>query len=197
VFNYGKIVPDDNMTFLLGVTFSIICPLIAPIAAIYYGMRYLANKYMLVYRAEENYQSGGKVWLRAYSQYITGLVMFHVVMICLLALKEMIGPPIIVLPLPFITLVVASSTMKKYEAPMHRMSLIGASNRDEEDEHLKDSMEGGAYLSPSFFFDDEDHYEVISQCELLKDAQAKSDYSRLKELLSNSDVPAEDVEKQA
>ena len=81
-FDYGATIPDDSMVFLLGLAFSVACPLIAPIALIYFGTRYLVNKYNLVYRSEENYQSGGQSWLRVYNQYITGLVIFQILMVC-------------------------------------------------------------------------------------------------------------------
>ena len=178
-FNYGKMVPDDSMVFLLGLAFSIACPLIAPIALIYYGTRYLVNKYNLVYRIEEVYQSGGQIWLRVFDQYITGLVVFQILMIFLLAIKEIIGPPIIVLPLPFITLAVASSIRSKYTKPMSSLSLLCAEDRDRQEEHAQLNIEKEAYMSPSFTFDEKDHEDVINQCNVLKQAQETGDFSIL------------------
>jgi hypothetical protein len=178
-FNYGKMVPDDSMVFLLGLAFSIACPLIAPIALIYYGTRYLVNKYNLVYRIEEVYQSGGQIWLRVFDQYITGLVVFQILMIFLLAIKEIIGPPIIVLPLPFITLAVASSIRSKYTKPMGSLSLLCAEDRDRQEEHAQLLIEKEAYMSPSFTFDEKDHEDVINQCNVLKQAQETGDFSIL------------------
>lgn len=55
----------------------------------------------------ESYQSGGAAWTRIFNQLITGLLIFEITMIALLGVKETIAPPLILLPLPFITLIYA------------------------------------------------------------------------------------------
>lgn len=198
VFNYGKIIPDDSIVFLLGLSFSIACPLIAPIALIYFGTRYLVNKYNLVYRSEANYQSGGQSWLRVHDQYIACLVSFQTLMIFILAIKEMIGPPIIVLPLPFITLGIGFGNKGRYTKPMASLSLLLAEDRDRE-EHAKDaSMHDApenAYLNPAFTFDEDDHTEVMNQCRILRDAHASGDFAPLGELANPSLEPLNQAEQ--
>lgn len=188
-FSYGSVVPDDSIVFLLGLSFSIACPLIAPTALIYYCTRYLVNKYKLIYRAEENYQSGGQSWLRVFDQYITGLIAFQLLMIFILAIKEMIGPPIIVLPLPFITFFWGLSTKGLYTYPMTYQSLLVAEDQDRQgDTSISDIT--GAYQNPGFVFDEEDHQIVISQCSVLKQAQASEswpDYEPMNSLIDQEE----------
>jgi hypothetical protein len=188
-FSYGSVVPDDSIVFLLGLSFSIACPLIAPTALIYYCTRYLVNKYKLIYRAEENYHSGGQSWLRVFDQYITGLIAFQLLMIFILAIKEMIGPPIIVLPLPFITFFWGLSTKGLYTYPMTYQSLLVAEDQDRQgDTSISDIT--GAYQNPGFVFDEEDHQIVISQCSVLKQAQASEswpDYEPMNSLIDQEE----------
>ena len=195
-FNYGKIIPDDSIVFLLGLSFSIACPLIAPVTLIYFATRYLVNKYNLVYRSEENYQSGGQSWLRVHDQYIACLVSFQTLMIFILAIKEMIAPPIIVLPLPFITLGIAFGNKARYTRPMASLSLMLAEDRDRQEEgkdaSLADTGED-AYLSPLFIFDEDDHSDVMKQCHIVRDAHAAGDFAPLTELAT----PSVDILSQA
>lgn len=196
-FSYGSIIPDDSIVFLLGLSFSIACPLIAPTALVYYGTRYLVNKYKLVYRAEENYQSGGQSWLRVFDQYITSLIAFQILMIFILAIKEMIGPPIIVLPLPFITFFWGLSTKGMYDLPMGYQSLLMADDQDNKDGEAatkSDTAIESAYLNPVFTFDEDEHKEVIAQCTVLMQAQASEtwpDYEPMASLIETDDLPDE------
>jgi hypothetical protein len=43
LFSYGTVVPDDTMVFLLGLTFAAICPIIAPVALVYFTTTYLVS----------------------------------------------------------------------------------------------------------------------------------------------------------
>lgn len=204
-FSYGSIIPDDSIIFLLGLSFSIACPLIAPTALIYFGTRYLVNKYKLVYRAEENYQSGGQGWLRVFDQYITSLIAFQILMIFILAIKEMIGPPIIVLPLPFITLFWGLSTKGLYTMPMKYQSLLMAEDQDRQDGEASVATEEeikGSYQNPVFIFDEEDHQTVISQCSVIKQAQDSESWPNYEPMasliqvddLGDEDEPFHDIE---
>ena len=183
-FSYGSVIPDDSIVFLLGLSFSIACPLIAPTALLYYGTRYLVNKYKLVYRAEENYQSGGQGWLRVFDQYITSVITFQILMIFILAIKKSIGPPIIVVPLPFITFFWGLATKSLYTLPMGYQSLLMAEDQDKQDNETISDDISGAYQNPVFIFDEEDHQTVVSQCDVLKQAQASESWPEYEPMTS-------------
>ena len=59
--DYGYEIPDNIMALLLGLTFCIISPLIAPIALLYFVVNSVIGKYTLIYVYAERFQSGGKV----------------------------------------------------------------------------------------------------------------------------------------
>jgi hypothetical protein len=102
-----------------------------------------------------------------------------VLQIFILAIKESIGPPIIALPLPFITLGIAMATRSKYTRPMASLSLLLAEDRDNEDSEGADEMMAenkDLYLNPVFRFDQEDHDAIISQCKVLRDVQAREEW---------------------
>lgn len=99
--------------------------------------------------------------------------------IFILAIKESIGPPIIALPLPFITLGIAMATRSKYTRPMASLSLLLAEDRDNEDSEGADEMMAenkDLYLNPVFHFDQEDHDTIITQCKVLRDVQAREEW---------------------
>lgn len=60
---YGTVVPADTIAVLLGVTFCLISPIIAPLALLYFMTSYLVSKYNLIMVAKERFQSGGLVSL--------------------------------------------------------------------------------------------------------------------------------------
>jgi hypothetical protein len=58
---YGALVPNDTIAALLGVTFCTICPLIAPVALLYFATAYIVQKYQAMFVNGEAYQGGGQV----------------------------------------------------------------------------------------------------------------------------------------
>ena len=166
---YGTEIPENTIAALLGITFCIICPIIAPLALLYFCVSYLVNKYQLMAVARESYQSGGLVWLRVFNQLITGLIIFQITMIGLLGIKKAPVPSLLVLPLPFITLVFAFIAHSTFWRPMSTLSLLTAARRDaleaaEAEAIVQEQREAAAggfsptvagvkednYLSPSF-----------------------------------------------
>lgn len=58
--SFGSEVPDHTMSILLGLSFSVVEPLIAPIGLLYFLVMTLIGKYQMVYVFTEQFQSGGK-----------------------------------------------------------------------------------------------------------------------------------------
>lgn len=58
--SYGSEVPDHTMSILLGLAFSVVEPLIAPIGLLYFLVMTLIGKYQMMYVFTEQFQSGGK-----------------------------------------------------------------------------------------------------------------------------------------
>jgi len=173
-FNYGAMIPDDGIIFLLGMAFSIVSPLVAPCALVYFGVRYLVNKYNLTYKCTPAYEAGGSFWITAFNQYICGLVALQLIMIFILAIKESIGPPIIVVPLPFITIFWWLSARSALCEPFASLSIMMAHDVDKK--ATKTGTETQSYLDPAFLFDEDDHETAIHQCTVLRAAQAEAEW---------------------
>ena len=58
--SFGSEVPDHTMSILLGLAFSVVEPLIAPIGLLYFLVMTLIGKYQMMYVFTEKFQSGGK-----------------------------------------------------------------------------------------------------------------------------------------
>lgn len=173
-FGYGSSIPDDGIIFLLGMAFSIVSPLVAPCALVYFIVRYVVNRYNIAYKCTPTYEAGGIFWLNAFNEYVCGLVAMQIIMIFVLAIKESIGPPIIVLPLPFITIFWWLSARNALRKPFTNISAMMAGDVDRKVSGtgaMKDT-----YLDPAFTFDEADHEVVIQQCKVLMAAQAKDEW---------------------
>lgn len=70
--DYGYEVPDNIMAILLGLTFCVVSPLIAPIALIYFIVNNIIGRYNLVYVYTPRFESGGKVRCRTSSFQTSG-----------------------------------------------------------------------------------------------------------------------------
>lgn len=153
---YGKEIPFSTIAILLGLSFSILFPIMAPAVVVYFTAVYIARKYILCYREITPYQSGGLFWRSIFWQTIAGLISAQVILIAVLAIKESIPGPLIVLPLPFLTLIFAFVTRNRFFPSMKILSLIAAAARDKENPE-NDAKEiqnaHDSYLPSSFSFE--------------------------------------------
>ena len=58
---YGDLIPDDTMTLLLGLTFCCVCPIITPLALLYFFVTLVVYKYNFLHVYGREYESGGQV----------------------------------------------------------------------------------------------------------------------------------------
>jgi len=183
MFSYGKFVANDNIVVLLGLAFCVICPIIAPVALVYFTTSYIVRKYNLVYVFRQPYQAGAMAWTRIFYQICTGLLIFHLIMICLLALKKSVAGPIICIPLPFLTIAFMRAASSTFWRPMEALSLMAAAELDAKQSDVAPGSatavdagaNGGAaadptalYLSPSFTVDATAHAALLDDCKRMK-----------------------------
>jgi hypothetical protein len=210
MFSYGTLVPGDTIVILLGVTFCVMCPIIAPVSLVYFTTAYIVHKHNLVYVFRQPYQAGAMAWPRIFNQVITGLFIFQLVMICLLALKKSVAAPIICIPLPFLTIVFLRSAAGNFWRPMEALSLMAAAEIDAKEgalaaeaapaaaavKSVADGAVEGAdptalYLSPSFDTDKTAHNALVDDCKRMK---AVLDGGADDELFKRDVIDAEDFE---
>lgn len=172
---YGTVVVQDTIVFLLGVTFSCICPIIAPAAFIYFTTNYIVSKYNLVYVYRQSYQTGAMAWPRMFYEMMTGLFCFQLIMICLLALKKSVAAPIICIPLPFLNIIFMQAVGSTFWEPMVALCTMAAAEIDRKEAAVAD---GGAhveedvatkYLSPALTIPESAaHAALLEDCRRMK-----------------------------
>lgn len=178
---YGTLIPNDSICFLLATVFCTICPIIAPVAVVYFAHNYIVWKYQHVYVYQGAYQSGGLAWVRVFDQCMTGLVFFHLMMTAILGIKKMPGPAILCAILWLFDAAFWVSVHKRFYRPHECLSLISAAEMDSKEVTAAQAAAAGAaaaspgkalsvddevdqrYLSPSFKFDEAEHEAALSE----------------------------------
>ena len=65
---------NDILVFLIGITYSVISPVIIPVILIHFGYRYIIWVYQLHYVYVQKIDLGGKLWPRVSSRCVVFLV---------------------------------------------------------------------------------------------------------------------------
>jgi hypothetical protein len=111
-------------------------------------------------------------WPRILGQCVTGLVLSQAVLLCLLALKKSVAGPLLMLPLPFISIAFHRAAAARFWRPMAALSLMSAAEIDGAEAAAR--LGGGAaaagagaarrYVSPSFDSDAAAHAATLEDC---------------------------------
>jgi formate hydrogenlyase subunit 3/multisubunit Na+/H+ antiporter MnhD subunit len=62
-YEFGTNVANHTMVLLLGLSFTVLAPLIAPFCLLYFSLALLAQKYQLIYVVTLPYQAAGRMWM--------------------------------------------------------------------------------------------------------------------------------------
>ncbi|KAK9852109.1 hypothetical protein WJX84_005426 [Apatococcus fuscideae] len=182
---YGPYVPDHTIVILLGIVFCCVNPLLCVAAFVYFCIVWLLEKYDMLYVWQETYQAGGKLWLQIFPQVLTGVLIFHIMMIGLLAIKESYAT-IILIPLPFIAIAFWLVCNRLFSRPLQILSLKGAADLDRKDEvqqqlrqqrpsdleAQQDPQAAAAseqgYIDPALIFDETQHQQLLDNAKDIK-----------------------------
>ncbi|KAI1303773.1 hypothetical protein EDD11_005312 [Mortierella claussenii] len=93
--DWGTTIPVHTIAFSIGLLYSTIQPIILPFVAIYFGLYYLAFRYMFLYVYRQPFDSGGLIFPRIVDQMYIGVILFEVVMLGLFVLQKAIGQSIV------------------------------------------------------------------------------------------------------
>ncbi|KAK9919147.1 hypothetical protein WJX75_009706 [Coccomyxa subellipsoidea] len=152
--DYGYEIPDNLMAVLLGLTFCVISPLIAPVALLFFIVNNIVGRYQLVYVYAERFQSGGKVWREVSGQVYFAVLTFQLVMVALLALKQAPIVALLAAPLPVLTVALWRSAEVLFGPPQEVLSLEAAADLDRRDqEHeaeRRQMIEHGEFLESMY-----------------------------------------------
>ncbi|KAG0370141.1 hypothetical protein BC939DRAFT_532978 [Gamsiella multidivaricata] len=105
--DWGMTIPVHTIAFSIGLLYSTIQPIILPFMVIYFGLNYLAFRYMFLYVYRQPFDSGGLIFPRIVDQIYIGVIIFELVMLGLFIIQKAIGQSIVA----FILLVASLTTI--------------------------------------------------------------------------------------
>ncbi|EFJ47929.1 hypothetical protein VOLCADRAFT_91422 [Volvox carteri f. nagariensis] len=138
---FAHSVPHHSLMILLGLSYSLVNPLIAPACVVYFAMVGLMERYQHCYCWSRPYESGGKMWSQVFRHVMVGLYTFHVVMLALLVIKKFPFAPL-VLPAPLGAAAFHRQLHSLYRRPWSNLSLRDAADLDAMDEQEQDRLYG-------------------------------------------------------
>ncbi|GAA6025636.1 hypothetical protein JCM11491_007153, partial [Sporobolomyces phaffii] len=102
--NLGVVYPQALLIWTLGLTYSIIMPVILPFATLYFGLAYLVYKYRFLFVFYRPYESRGQAWPIAFNRVGLALVVFQVFMFGLFTVRKAFLLSVLMVPLVLATL---------------------------------------------------------------------------------------------
>uniref|UniRef100_A0A0C9QXW6 TSA: Wollemia nobilis Ref_Wollemi_Transcript_816_2869 transcribed RNA sequence n=1 Tax=Wollemia nobilis TaxID=56998 RepID=A0A0C9QXW6_9CONI len=162
-FSYATRVPNDMLIITIALTYSVIAPMILPIAILYFAVGWivLRNQALKVYVPK--YESNGRMWPHIHTRIVAALFLTQITLIGYFGVKEFFYFPVL-LPLPFISLAFVYVCRKRFYTSFCVTSLEVASNDVKEVPSVSSIVE--AYTAPCMLmedkFDDIERYDDAS-----------------------------------
>jgi hypothetical protein len=128
-FRYGHEAPKHLLVFTLGTVYSVINPVILPLAALYFALGFVVLKYKMLYVYLPLYEGEGFIWPLLVRCMLLSLVILHLTLIGFFGLKKATYELFFVLPLPVATFYMDCYWNKTFQRPAKfpPMCLLGAS----------------------------------------------------------------------
>jgi len=139
VLSLGTIYPQALLVFTIGITYSVIAPIILVFGTIYFGMAYLVYKYKVLNVYYRAFESQGQAWPIACNRIGWALIIFQVFMLGLLSLRQVFLLSTLVIPLILYTiqqLIRLESVYGKHSQFTSLSQLREAQRKEEEDDSL-------------------------------------------------------------
>ncbi|KAI8996849.1 hypothetical protein BDB01DRAFT_840457 [Pilobolus umbonatus] len=86
--NLGTLVPGHSIIFILGLEYGVISPLILPFTCLFFGLQYFVYLYQFLYVYENGYETAGRHFPRAIRHIYIGLIISHLTLIGLFAIRS-------------------------------------------------------------------------------------------------------------
>lgn len=142
--NYGAIYPRELFIFILGITYGPLASIILPFATIYYGLGLIVQAYNVVYVNVTSYESGGLFWPVVFDRMVTCQVIGQLVFVGVLGLKQVPAPAILVLPLPFLTILFKRMIHQAFDGKTLSLPVEHAVEMDQLRQQKKKEQENSA-----------------------------------------------------
>lgn len=148
VFDFPTFFSAHMFLLTVALLYSVAAPLVLFFAVVYFSLASLVYKYQLMYVFRTKVETGGRLFRVVYNRLLVALVLFQVVMIGILNLKEAHKHSIAVLPLPILTILFKIFLAKTFDPKIDFYDYGSARNES----HLfknnnKGSSKGNSLLS--------------------------------------------------
>ncbi|KAI9625359.1 hypothetical protein H4Q26_016383 [Puccinia striiformis f. sp. tritici PST-130] len=153
VLSVGTIYPQAILVFTIGITYSVIAPMILVFGTIYFGMAYLVYKYKVLNVYYRAFESQGQAWPIACNRIGWALIIFQIFMLGLLSLRQVFLLSTLVIPLILYTIqqLLRLESVYGRHSQFTSLSQIRESQRKEDEENglgEEDRLENGSRSSP-------------------------------------------------
>ncbi|KAL2611597.1 hypothetical protein R1flu_023289 [Riccia fluitans] len=122
--------PHLGLYFLLGLVYAVISPLILPFIVVFLGATYVVTRNQIINCNEAKYESGAAYWPYTFGYIIVALLIKHVTLIGLMALKEAKSSTPFLLPLPICTIIFYFYCKNRFEHAFRCYALEEAMAKD-------------------------------------------------------------------
>lgn len=133
---YDRLYTDHLFVLILGMSYSVLAPLITPFVAFYFGFAYIVWMHQIMCVYIPVYSCGGLMWPKVFNRIIAGMVVFHLLTTGVLSLKESFYASAAMVPLPIITVLFFFFIQQHFLKPSMYLSI--------------DMMSGLAEAAPHF-----------------------------------------------
>jgi len=158
-FMYDSATARWMVIFVIGLTYSVIAPLLLPFCALYFGVAYITYAYVLLRVYERDYQAGGILWPMVFSRICWGAVISQLTLLGLIIIKQQFVAAPMLLPLPAVTIFFRNFCMDNYypiskaltmetALKVDKMKMESQKGEDVEDEAAP-FLKHDQYLQPS------------------------------------------------
>ncbi|KAJ5541614.1 hypothetical protein N7494_006690 [Penicillium frequentans] len=140
-FSYGLTIPQTILILIICIVYSVFPSswLICFFGLVYFTIGKFIYKYQLLYAMDHQQHSTGRAWPMICNRVYVGLIVFQLAMIGVLALRQSIARPLLLVPLLGFTMWFSYWFSKTYE-PLMKFIALKSINRDQP---------GGGEVSPS------------------------------------------------
>ncbi|KAF9430819.1 hypothetical protein BGZ94_003608 [Podila epigama] len=115
IFDFPTFFSAHMFLLTVALLYSVVAPLVLFFAVIYFSLASLVYKYQLMYVFRTKVETGGRLFRVVYNRLLVALVLFQVVMIGILNLKQAHKHSLAVLPLPLLTILFKLFLSKNYD----------------------------------------------------------------------------------
>ncbi|WAQ90618.1 hypothetical protein PtA15_13A16 [Puccinia triticina] len=152
VLSLGTIYPQALLVFTIGITYSVIAPIILVFGTVYFGMAYLVYKYKVLNVYYRAFESQGQAWPIACNRIGWALIIFQIFMLGLLSLRQVFLLSTLVIPLILYTiqqLIRLESVYGRHSQFTSLSQLRESQRKEDEDNGLGDEDRIETTLRPS------------------------------------------------